>query len=150
MSYTAPEGKASKANNSRTPQRPKFIHAIRNHTSNQLCPEGDEYIPSKFDEAGEMKVDGLGYPQCGRQYRCRTFTVPGRGDKLFMLATECAKMLTYRDSYLLFKKKQISLQDHCHTEREGKSDWTGNPSMLKTLKTDFDGHCAIDVPAIRE
>ena len=48
----------------------------------------------------------MGYLQGGRQYRCRTFTVPDRGNKLFMLATECARVLTYRDSYLLFNKNR--------------------------------------------
>jgi chromatin structure-remodeling complex protein RSC7 len=42
----------------------------------------------------------------GREYRCRTFLVPHRGDKLFMLATECARVLGYRDSYLLFNKNR--------------------------------------------
>jgi chromatin structure-remodeling complex protein RSC7 len=41
-----------------------------------------------------------------REYRCRTFLVPNRGDKLFMLATECARVLGYRDSYLLFNKNR--------------------------------------------
>jgi hypothetical protein len=90
---------------------------VRDHTSDQLGPEGDEYIPREFDEAGEKKVDALGYPQDGRQYRCRTFTVPGRGDKLFMLATECARVLTYRDSYLLFNKNR-SLYKIIATQKE--------------------------------
>lgn len=42
----------------------------------------------------------------GREYKCRTFFVPNRGDKLFMLATECARVLNYRDSYLLFNKNR--------------------------------------------
>jgi Chromatin remodelling complex Rsc7/Swp82 subunit len=79
---------------------------VRDHTSDQLGPEGDEYIPREFDEAGEKKVDELGYPQGGRQFKCRTFTVPERGQKLFMLATECARVLNYRDSYLLFNKNR--------------------------------------------
>lgn len=84
----------------------KALPTVRDHTSDQLSLEGDEYIPREYDDAGEKKVDVLGYPQDGRQYRCRTFTVPGRGDKLFMLATECARVLTYRDSYLLFNKNR--------------------------------------------
>ncbi|KLU84086.1 chromatin structure-remodeling complex protein RSC7 [Magnaporthiopsis poae ATCC 64411] len=42
----------------------------------------------------------------GREYRCRTFLVQNRGEKLFMLATECARVLGYRDSYLLFNKNR--------------------------------------------
>lgn len=84
----------------------KALPTVRDHTSDQLGPEGDEYIPREFDEAGELKVDELGYPQGGRQFKCRTFTVPERGEKLFMLATECARVLNYRDSYLLFNKNR--------------------------------------------
>ena len=48
----------------------------------------------------------MGHPLEGRQYKCRTFYVPNRGEKLFMLATECARVLNYRDSYLLFNKNR--------------------------------------------
>lgn len=84
----------------------KALPTVRDHTSDQLNDEGDEYIPKEFDEAGETKVDAMGYPQGGREYKCRTFRVPLRGTKLFMLATECARVLNYRDSYLLFNKNR--------------------------------------------
>jgi hypothetical protein len=84
----------------------KALPSVRDHTSSELGPEGDEYIPREFDEEGDKKVDALGYPQDGRQYKMKTFTLPGRGDKLFMLATECARVLAYRDSYLLFNKNR--------------------------------------------
>lgn len=51
-------------------------------------------------------MTATGHPLGGREYRCRTFFVPNRGDKLFMLATECARVLGYRDSYLLFNKNR--------------------------------------------
>jgi hypothetical protein len=79
---------------------------VRDHTTDQLNPEGDEYIPREFDESGEKKVALNGLPLEGRDYKCRTFYVPNRGDKLFMLATECARVLGYRDSYLLFNKNR--------------------------------------------
>lgn len=84
----------------------KALPTVRDHTSDQLNEEGDEYIPKEFDDAGETKVDAMGYPQGGRGYKCRTFRVPLRGTKLFMLATECARVLNYRDSYLLFNKNR--------------------------------------------
>ncbi|OQD68697.1 hypothetical protein PENDEC_c032G02291 [Penicillium decumbens] len=84
----------------------KALPTVRDHTSDQLNEEGDEYIPKEFDEAGELKADAMGYPQGGREYKCRTFRVPNRGNKLFMLATECARVLNYRDSYLLFNKNR--------------------------------------------
>lgn len=84
----------------------KALPTVRDHTTDQLNEGGDEYIPKEFDEAGEKKVDAMGYLQGGREYKCRTFRVPLRGDKLFMLATECARVLGYRDSYLLFNKNR--------------------------------------------
>lgn len=92
-----------------TPTKPTVIKAlptVRDHTTDQLNPEGDEYIPREIDEAGEGKVTQSGHPLNGREYRCRTFFVPNRGEKLFMLATECARVLGYRDSYLLFNKNR--------------------------------------------
>ena len=84
----------------------KALPTVRDHTTDQLGPEGDEYIPREYDDAGEKKVTSTGHLLDGRDYRCRTFFVPNRGDKLFMLATECARVLGYRDSYLLFNKNR--------------------------------------------
>ncbi|GAB1319179.1 chromatin structure-remodeling complex subunit RSC7 [Madurella fahalii] len=56
------------------------------------------------DPEGEKKVDKLGNLQDGREYRCRTFTVAGRGDRLYMLSTEPARCVGFRDSYLFFTK----------------------------------------------
>ncbi|KAI9847752.1 MAG: hypothetical protein M1838_000797 [Thelocarpon superellum] len=84
----------------------KALPTVRDHTTDQLGPEGDEYIPREYDEAGERKVTPTGHPLDGREYKCRTFFVPNRHDKLFMLATECARVLGYRDSYLLFNKNR--------------------------------------------
>lgn len=84
----------------------KALPTVRDHTTDQLGPEGDEYIPREVDSDGEIKVSKDGYPLEGRKYKCRTFQVPNRGEKLFMLATECARVLGYRDSYLLFNKNR--------------------------------------------
>ncbi|KAI9814494.1 MAG: hypothetical protein M1832_005900 [Thelocarpon impressellum] len=84
----------------------KALPTVRDHTTDQLGPDGDEYIPREYDEAGERKVTPTGHPLDGREYKCRTFFVPNRHDKLFMLATECARVLGYRDSYLLFNKNR--------------------------------------------
>lgn len=84
----------------------KALPTVRDHTTDQLNPSGDEYIPREIDEFGEKKVMPNGQLLGNREYRCRTFLVPNRGDKLFMLATECARVLGYRDSYLLFNKNR--------------------------------------------
>ncbi|MBE7180735.1 MAG: hypothetical protein INR71_05930, partial [Terriglobus roseus] len=84
----------------------KALPTVRDHTTDQLNEAGDEFIPRETDDAGERKVTPNGQVLDARQYRCRTFYVPNRGDKLFMLATECARVLGYRDSYLLFNKNR--------------------------------------------
>lgn len=56
------------------------------------------------DAVGETKVDKLGNLQDGRDYRCRTFTVLGRGNRQYMLSTEPARCVGFRDSYLFFTK----------------------------------------------
>lgn len=84
----------------------KALPTVRDHTTDQLGPEQDEYLPRESDPEGETKVTRDGEALQGRKYRCRTFKVPKRGEKLFMLATECARVLGYRDSYLLFNKNR--------------------------------------------
>ncbi|MCJ1393645.1 hypothetical protein MMC18_006520 [Xylographa bjoerkii] len=72
----------------------------------ELLPSGHEYKPRLYDEAGDKKLASDGRLLGGRSYRTRTFLVQGKGDTLFMLATECARVLGYRDSYLLFNKNR--------------------------------------------
>ena len=93
----------SKIEKDKTP-RLKITPSLRDHTTSILTPEWDEYIPREFDEAGERKVNPQGHLMGNRGYRMRTFYVPSQGDKLFMLATECARVLNYRDPYSLFYK----------------------------------------------
>jgi chromatin structure-remodeling complex protein RSC7 len=68
--------------------------------------ENDE---AKMDEdpAGEQKVDKDGYLQGGREYRVRTFTIEGKGRRLYMLSTEPARCIGFRDSYLFFQKHRM-------------------------------------------
>ena len=84
----------------------KALPTVRDHTTDQLTPEGDEYIPREHDPEGDRKVSPSGHPLDGREYKMRTFYMPNRGEKVFMLATECARVLGYRDSYLLFNKNR--------------------------------------------
>lgn len=68
----------------------------------------DDEVLLPEDPEGEAKVDKLGRLLGGRQYRCRTFTVLGRGERLYMLSTEPARCMGFRDSYLFFQKhKQL-------------------------------------------
>ena len=56
------------------------------------------------DPDGETKVDKNGHLQDGREYRVRTFTILGRDRRLYMLSTEPARCIGFRDSYLFFQK----------------------------------------------
>ena len=72
----------------------------------QLIANGDEYAPVEIDTAGETKVTPTGFLEGGREYALKTFTLIGHGDKLFMLATEVARLTGYRDSYLFFLRNR--------------------------------------------
>ncbi len=102
-----------------TPTKPviKALPTVRDHTTDQLTSEQDEYIPREYDEQGERKVSPTGEPLGNRQFKMRTFYVAHRGEKRFMLATECARVLGYRDSYLLFNKNR-SLHKIIATQQE--------------------------------
>lgn len=64
----------------------------------------DDEVDLPEDAEGEKKVDKMGNLQGGREYRTRTFTIPGRGERLYMLSTEPARCVGFRDSYLFFSK----------------------------------------------
>ncbi|KAH3673497.1 hypothetical protein WICMUC_003603 [Wickerhamomyces mucosus] len=66
----------------------------------------DEYNLSE-DEEGETKISKNGELYGNRKFRVRTFKVIGRGEKLYMLSTEPARCMGFRDSYLLFQKHRL-------------------------------------------
>ncbi|PKY04169.1 hypothetical protein P168DRAFT_290256 [Aspergillus campestris IBT 28561] len=59
------------------------------------------------DPVGETKVGKNGVLQGGREYRVRTFTILNRSDRLYMLSTEPARCIGFRDSYLFFQKHKF-------------------------------------------
>ncbi|KAH8695385.1 putative nuclear localization protein NPL6 [Talaromyces proteolyticus] len=59
------------------------------------------------DDDGEKKVDKMGNLLGGREYRVRTFTILNRGDRQYMLSTEPARCIGFRDSYLFFQKHKL-------------------------------------------
>ncbi|CZT05022.1 related to nuclear localization protein NPL6 [Rhynchosporium agropyri] len=64
----------------------------------------DDELDLPEDPEGETKVDKMGNLQGGRDYRCRTFTILNKGERLYMLSTEPARCVGFRDSYLFFTK----------------------------------------------
>jgi chromatin structure-remodeling complex protein RSC7 len=76
---------------------------VLDDSGNPLNVDNDEYV-LEIDEEGEKKLKPNGELLGGRHYRVRTFTVVGKGDRLYMLSTEPARCMGFRDSYLLFQK----------------------------------------------
>src|SRR5579859_6525085 len=72
----------------------------------QMLADGDEHATVDLDQAGETKVTPSGYLGGGREYAIQTFQIIGHGEKIFMLATEVARLTGYRDSYLFFLRNR--------------------------------------------
>lgn len=73
---------------------------------NQMEVEDNEVVLPELP-AGEEKVMKSGELLGGREYRVRTFKLPTHGEQLYMLSTEPARCLGYRDSYLFFQKHKM-------------------------------------------
>jgi chromatin structure-remodeling complex protein RSC7 len=67
----------------------------------------DDEVVLPDDPDGETKVDKMGNLLGGRQYRVRTFTILNRDDRKYMLSTEPARCIGFRDSYLFFQKHKL-------------------------------------------
>ncbi|KAF9353232.1 PHD finger protein 10 [Mortierella sp. AD094] len=61
-----------------------------------------EEIEGEIEEAGEAKITKNGELLGGREYKCRSFKMPDRGDRIYMLSMDPARVLGFRDSYLFF------------------------------------------------
>ncbi|KAL6452642.1 rsc7 Chromatin structure-remodeling complex subunit rsc7 [Candida maltosa Xu316] len=70
---------------------------------NPIAIENDEVVIPSEDPKGKEKIDDLGYLQGNRKFRMKTFKLLGKGDRLYMISTEPARLVGFRDSYLLFK-----------------------------------------------
>ncbi|CBF74413.1 hypothetical protein AN4239.2 [Aspergillus nidulans FGSC A4] len=67
----------------------------------------DDEVAVPGDPEGDTKVDKNGILQGGREYRVRTFTILNRGERQYMLSTEPARCIGFRDSYLFFQKHKL-------------------------------------------
>lgn len=105
----------------------------------------DDEVVLPEDAEGETKVDGIGRLRGGRQYRCRTFTVLGRAERLYMLSTEPARCMGFRDSYLFFQKHRqlfkIILDDAAKRDLIGRQliphSYKGRPIGVVTARSVF-------------
>lgn len=73
---------------------------------NMMDVIGDE-VALPPNPIGDTKVDADGHLLGGREYRVRTFTILNRDNKLYMLSTEPARCIGFRDSYLFFQKHKM-------------------------------------------
>ncbi|CCK70505.1 Npl6p KNAG_0E02450 [Huiozyma naganishii CBS 8797] len=63
--------------------------------------DGEYVLPD--DPSGEEKITKDGDLLGGREFKVRTFTLTEKGDRKFMLSTEPARAVGFRDSYLFFQ-----------------------------------------------
>ncbi|EPE09098.1 chromatin structure-remodeling complex protein rsc7 [Ophiostoma piceae UAMH 11346] len=84
-------------------QQPTVLQQPIDKDGNLVDVVNDE-LALPEDPVGETKVDKRGELQGGREYRCRTFSLPNRDGRLYMLSTEPARCVGFRDSYLFFTK----------------------------------------------
>ena len=87
---------------------PSHVTQVPLDKEGNMATVKDDEVELPEDPEGETKVDKMGRLQDGREYRVRVFTISGKGDRLYMLSTEPARCIGFRDSYLFFQKhKQL-------------------------------------------
>lgn len=96
--------------------RPDDVHY--DDKGNELNVKNDEIVLDYEDPKGLEKVDELGNLKGDRKYRVKTFTLLDKGDRLYMVSTEPARILGYRDSYLLFKNHLSLFKKVCTHEEK--------------------------------
>jgi len=78
-----------------------------------------EVLPHINGHYWRNQVTPTGQLPGGLEYRLKTFTILGHGDKLYMLATDVSRLTGYRDSYLLFlRNKKLHKVVPTRTERD--------------------------------
>ncbi|KAF9897145.1 hypothetical protein BX616_006106 [Lobosporangium transversale] len=68
----------------------------------EQAEEDPEENEGEIEEAGEAKITKDGELLGGREYKCRSFRMPNRGSRIYMLSMDPARVLGFRDSYLFF------------------------------------------------
>ena len=74
------------------------------HISQARTDVHNDEVDVPEDPEGETKVDKSGNLLGNREYRVRVFTIVGKENRLYMLSTEPARCIGFRDSYLFFQK----------------------------------------------
>lgn len=115
------EGKQKKIPKKRGRKKIKLIFnedGVLDEDGNPLAVENDEIVIEHEDPKGKAKVEKNGTLIGDRAYRMKTFTILNHGDILFMVSTEPARLVGFRDSYLLFKTHKTLFKKVCtHDEK---------------------------------
>lgn len=85
---------------------------------NPISVENDEVRIPNEDPKGKEKIDELGYLKGGREFKMDTFKILGEGDRLYMISTGPARMVGFRDSYLLFKTHKTLFKRVCDHDQK--------------------------------
>ncbi|KAL8843296.1 MAG: hypothetical protein Q9170_000154 [Blastenia crenularia] len=83
---------------------PSHITQVPLDKEGNMANVKDDEIELPKDLEGETKVNKDGTLLGGREYKVRVFTISGKEDRLYMLSTEPARCIGFRDSYLFFQK----------------------------------------------
>lgn len=87
----------------RKPKIPRPEDVYYDDKGNEIDIKNDEVVMENEDPNGLEKIDENGFLQGDRKFRVKTFTLLGKGERQYMVSTEPARLVGFRDSYLLFK-----------------------------------------------
>ncbi|RKP30990.1 hypothetical protein METBISCDRAFT_14934 [Metschnikowia bicuspidata] len=102
----------------RKPKIPRPDDIFYDDKGNELNVQNEEIVLDDEDPKGRAKIDALGFLQGDRKFRVKSFTVLGKGNRQYMVSTEPARLVGFRDSYLLFKTHQSLFKKVCTNEEK--------------------------------
>lgn len=91
---------------------------IFDEEGNPFNIKDDEVVIDHEDSKGCEKITENGVLLGGRQFRMKTFNLLGDNPKLFMISTEPARLVGFRDSYLLFKTHRSLFKKVCTNDEK--------------------------------
>lgn len=112
------EPRVRKKKRGRKPKIPRPDDIFYDDKGNEINVQNDEIVLDEEDPKGVAKIDSLGFLKGDRKFRVKTFTVFGKGERQYMVSTEPARLVGFRDSYLLFKTHQSLFKKVCTNEEK--------------------------------
>ncbi|CAI5756777.1 unnamed protein product [Candida verbasci] len=112
------EGRTERRGRRKKPKVKLYDDDVFDEEGNPNHIENEEVVISNEDPKGKEKIDNLGYLKGGREFRMKTFKLLNHGDQLFMISTEPARLVGFRDSYLLFKTHRTLYKKVCDNDEK--------------------------------